>query len=50
MLQQLRTLIQTPPRTPQHQADLVHALRNASARINALANELDNTRNTEDAA
>jgi hypothetical protein len=30
--------------------DLVHALRNAATRINALANELANARDTVDAA
>jgi hypothetical protein len=50
LLGRLRTFIKTPPKTPQHQEDLVHALRNAAARITALANELANTRDTGDAA
>jgi hypothetical protein len=50
MLRQLRAFIKTPPRTPQQQEELVHALRNAATRINALANELANAHDTEDAA
>jgi hypothetical protein len=46
----LRTFIKKPPKTPQHQENLVHALRNAATRINVLANELAKARDTEDAA
>jgi hypothetical protein len=50
MLGQLRTFIKTPPKTPQHRENLIHALRNAATRINALANELASARDTGDAA
>ena len=50
LLRQLRTIIKKPPKTPQHQENLVHALRNAATRINALANELDKARDVGGAA
>jgi hypothetical protein len=49
LLRQLRAMVETPPRTPQHRENLVHALRNAAARIDALADELDKARDVGDA-